>query len=318
MNSIEGYLRALLGRFRQVAPPESPVDARDYRSPVDAYWNVHTVNSVALTSAWQSERYLKWRFAQYPLFREFMQLWGGHEGETILDYGCGPGDDTVGFLLRSGARRVISVDVSQKALDLARARIALHGDAARRSELLLVSDADPKIPLADGTVDYVHCGGVLHHTSDPQTILREFRRVLTPTGRACVMVYNRDSLWYHLYTAYERMVLRGDFAGMSVDAAFALNTDGPVCPVSRCYSAAEWIRVCAGAGFDAQFVGGYLSLRELELMRQHGAAAKTDPRLAEEHRRFIAGLSYDEHGYPLYAGKHAGIGGVYRLAKRAS
>jgi len=27
---------------------------------------------VALTSAWQPERYLKWRFAQYPLFRELI------------------------------------------------------------------------------------------------------------------------------------------------------------------------------------------------------------------------------------------------------
>ena len=92
---------------------------------VDRYWSSHTVNSTPFRSASASEKYLEWRFAEYPLFREFMGLWGDHTGHVVLDYGCGPGNDVTGFLLYSGADRVVGVDVSKKALELARARIEL-------------------------------------------------------------------------------------------------------------------------------------------------------------------------------------------------
>ena len=111
------------------------------------YWSRHTVNSRPFKSAGESEAYLAWRFQQYPLFREFMDLWGDHDGQTILDYGCGPGDDVTGFLLHTGARRVIGLDVSPKALDLTHRRLQLHEIDPGRYDLIKVSDATPSIPL---------------------------------------------------------------------------------------------------------------------------------------------------------------------------
>jgi SAM-dependent methyltransferase len=192
----------------------------------------------------------------------------------------------------------------------------LHKIPAERYALIRVSDARPVLPIADASIDYVYCEGVLHHTSHPETILREFWRVLKPGGRACIMVYNRNSVWLHLYTAYDRMILKGDFRDMSLDQAFARNTDGEACPISRCYSPEEWKAICAGAGFDVEYVGGYLSLHELDLLGRLGKRAIGDPRLEDVHRSFLASLEYDDHGYPMSAGKHAGIGGVYRLLKR--
>ena len=46
-------------------------------------------------------------FDDYPLFREFAHPWGDHDGEVVLDYGCGPGNDVTGFLLHTKAKRVI-------------------------------------------------------------------------------------------------------------------------------------------------------------------------------------------------------------------
>lgn len=287
----------------------------DGRSEVDRYWSRHTVNSKPFKSAEESIAYLEWRFDQYPLYREFMDLWGEHDGQTLLDFGCGPGNDVTGFLLYTGASRVIGIDVSPKALGLARRRLDLHGVDPDRFELLLSSDASPTVPLEDESVDYFQSSGVLHHTSEPEALLRELYRVLRPGGEGRVMVYNYDSVWLHLYTAYVKMELQGSFAGLSVREAFGRNTDGERCPIARCYTPAEFGALCERAGFSWEFVGGYPARYELELLEQHGEAAVDSPELAEEHRTFLRELERDELGYPVFRGKHAGVGGVYRLRR---
>jgi ubiquinone/menaquinone biosynthesis C-methylase UbiE len=282
-------------------------------TPVDRYWSGHTVRSDRFRSAQESLDYLEHRFDLYPLFREFMGLWGDHSGETVLDYGCGPGNDLVGFAVYAKPQHVIGVDVSHKALRLAASRLELHGVEPDRVELLQVSDSSTTLPVADGRVDYVHCAGVLHHTSDPVAIMREFRRVLSDGGRGCVMVYNRDSVWLHLYTAYIRMIAQGDFAGLTIEEAFTRNTDGPECPIARCYRPDEFSSLAGEAGFTATYRGGYLSRDELGWLAEHRDAALESPALAEEHKRFLRELEADAEGLPMYGGFHAGIGGVYEL-----
>jgi SAM-dependent methyltransferase len=285
----------------------------DATTPVDEYWSRHTVNSKPFTSADESSAYLAWRFEQYPLYKEFMNLWGDHDGQTVLDYGCGPGDDTTGLLLYSRAAKVIGIDVSPKALDLTRRRLNLHGIDLQRVDLILSSDASTSVPLETASVDYFQSSGVLHHTSHPDALLKELRRVLRPGGDARVMVYNYDSVWLHLYTAYVKMELEGAFSGLSVREAFARNTDGEECPIARSYTPAEFGALCEEAGFAWEFIGGYPARYELELLREHGEAAIGSPRLAEEHRDFLRRLELDKQGYPLYRGAHAGVGGVYHL-----
>jgi SAM-dependent methyltransferase len=284
-------------------------------TPVDAYWGRHTVNSKPFASAADSERYLQWRFEQYPLFREFMEMWGEHEDKVVLDYGCGPGDDLVGFLLYSRARKVIGVDVSPTALRLAQRRLALHRVDRARVELIRTGDGAVELPLQDGLIDYVNCGGVLHHTTEPKGILAELHRVLRRGGTARIMVYNRDSVWFHLYVAYVKVILEGAFPGLSVEEAFARSTDGMDCPISRCYRPEDFLRLVAGAGFDATYLGGYLSRWELGCLAEHGAAAREDSRLGIEHREFLRSLEFDVRGLPRYRGKHAGIGGTYAARK---
>lgn len=318
--ALRRYLLACRTMGTQLAPVVNAQSGEE-RTEVDSYWGVHTVNSLPFVSAGESLRYLEWRFQEYPLCREFMDLWGKHDGEVILDYGCGPGNDVVGFLVNTGARQVIGMDVSARALDLTRRRLALHaaeqnGASAPRVRLVQINDSTPTVPLPDQSVDYVHSAGVLHHTSHPQKLLAEFFRVLRPGGRVCVMVYNRDSLWVHLCTAYVRMIVEGAFAGMSLEEAFRRNTDGPACPVARCYSGSEFLALCRQAGFEGQYMGGHLSQNELECQRKFGAQAIADRRLALEHRMFLKGLTNDANGYPLHQGKHAGVGGVYQLRKK--
>lgn len=282
---------------------------------VDSYWGGHTVNSAPFTTKQQSLEYLEWRFDQYPRFRETMVLWGDHKNQVILDYGCGPGNDITGFLSYSNAQKVIGMDVSEKALILARKRLSLHKFDPHRFELLKVSDAEPKIPLPDQVIDYIYCEGVLHHTSHPGEILSEFHRILKPGGNACIMVYNRKSIWLHLYVAYEKMVVQNAFPGFDLNDAFARSTDGEACPISRCYDSEDFKAICANAGFKAEFVGGYLSIFEIDLLKKSLNRALDDPRLPEEHKIFLKRLTYDTEGLPYFEDKYAGIGGVYNLQR---
>ncbi|RNC66001.1 MAG: methyltransferase domain-containing protein [Desulfuromonadales bacterium] len=283
---------------------------------VDSYWNNFTVLAPSFASEEESLRYLEWRFDQYPYFREFMGLYGNHTGEVIVDYGCGPGNDVVGFLAHSRAAKVIGIDVSAKALALARKRLELHRVPSERVQLIQVSDAVASIPLPTGSVDYVLCEGVLHHTSDPVGIMREFARILKPGGSSSIMIYNRDSIWFHLYTAYQRMILENAFPGLSIDEAFTRNIDGDDCPIADAYTQDTFTAMCHEAGFLADYMGGYLSKLEMDALQAYYGQALADPRLADVHKTFLRELSFDGNGYPLYRGKHAGVGGVFRLRRR--
>jgi ubiquinone/menaquinone biosynthesis C-methylase UbiE len=301
---------------RRAAPawPGPPIRAADEAeaTSVQEYWTVHTVNSTRFRNARDSERYLERRARQYPLFREYMDVPGDHAGEVVLDYGCGPGDDLVELSVRSGAARVVGADTSRTALELAGARLALHEEAAGRVELLHVPDAAVAIPLADGSVDYVHCGGVIHHTSDPGAILRELRRVTRRGGKGRIMVYNRHSVWFQLHVPYRLQLRSGRYGSLSVEEAFRRTTDGEDCPISRAYVPATFVEMCRAAGFDATFIGGYFHRAELRWVRS-APRALADERLSGEHRDFLRSLQRDERGLPCYDGHHAGIGGCYAL-----
>lgn len=318
MSVVKSFLKrmgALLKRNELVpAFPIQQIEGYDSTS-VDTYWEGFTVQALPFKSAQESLDYLEWRFEQYPLFREFMDLYGEHDGQVVLDYGCGPGNDLVGFLTHTKASKVIGIDISAKALHIAANRLALHHPAPERVELIQTRDANTTIPLDDSSVDYIYCEGVLHHTSYPDAILQEFHRVLKPASQACIMVYNRHSLWFHLHTAYVKKVLEHAFQDLSLEDAFAKTTDSEACPVARCYTPEAFLTLCHQAGFQADYAGGYLSLHELTILRELGSQAMADKRLAVEHRAFLKTLQYDSNAYPMYDGKHAGIGGVYHLKK---
>ena len=150
---VRSLRTAALRRFERSRDERGPlpavklVDDRD--TTVDAYWTRHTINSTPFATAEGSEAYLEWRFDEYPLFREFSGLWGDHAGETVLDYGCGPGNDLTGLALHSGAAILIGLDVSPTALGLAAQRLALHHVDPSRVSLQQVRDGHPEIPLED-------------------------------------------------------------------------------------------------------------------------------------------------------------------------
>lgn len=280
--------------------------------PIEAFWTRHTVRDEPFTSPKESLDYLEWRSGEYPLFHSLMGLWGDHASDTVLDFGCGPANDLVGFLVHGRAKRAIGVDVSATSLALAGRRLALHGiDPSRYS--LIKASSDPRLSVPSESVDYIYSQGVLHHTANPQAILSEFYRVLRHGGSASVMVYNRDSLYLHLYVAYQLQIKDGAFSDRTVDEAFRSSTDGQDCPVSIAFRPDEFIGMCRAAGFTSEYRGGYFSSLELDLWRKDGTDAMDDERLAVEHRVFLQSLKPGV--FPMLNSLPVGIGGVFRLCK---
>lgn len=282
---------------------------------VDEYWSQHTVNSRPFVSARQVRRYLEWRFREYPKFRELSGLWGGHAGQRIVDYGCGPGNDLAGYYLYGRPASLVGFDISAKSLRLAAHRLSLLGAKPNEVRLIQLHDDLPTIPLPDGSVDHVNSQGVLHHTSNPDAILREFVRILRPGGTATVMVYNRNSIWYHLYVPYELIIVQGAYPGFSVDEVFPRTTDGPDCPLARNYAPDEFGDIARAVGFHVEYAGGFLSSTEVDCIARYGSVALTDERLDQRHRMFLGSLATDADGLPKENGRYAGIGGTYHLRR---
>jgi SAM-dependent methyltransferase len=106
-------------------------------------------------------------------------------GGSVLDVGCGPGTITADLAERVSPGRVTAVEVTEAALDLARAEARARGVTNIDFVVADVHDLD----LPDARFDVVHAHQVLQHVADPVRALREMRRVCVPGGTVAV----RDS-----------------------------------------------------------------------------------------------------------------------------
>lgn len=120
-------------------------------------------------------------------------------GKDVLEIGCGIGTDSVNFV-RNGANLTI-VELSTESLALTKKRLALdhlqatfiNGNAEALDELL----------PAGKQFDLIYSFGVIHHTPNPERIIKAIGRRLKPGGELRIMVYARHS-WkvFWIYARY--------------------------------------------------------------------------------------------------------------------
>jgi SAM-dependent methyltransferase len=306
---IKDWLRKIAAK----APPAATARIVDVATPaldaVEDYWTSHNVtNHRIFGSAQASLDDFHWRNAQEFHYIDLMPV-SRADQLRVLDFGCGPGYDLVGFATQSKPARLVGVDVSRSSLAEARQRLALHEVAP---ELLHHNINVGALPFEDGSFDLVHSSGVLHHMSDVSVGLRELRRLVKAGGIAQIMVYNYASLWLHLYVAYQRQIVDGIGGDDDIADAFRASTDGPDCPISRAYKRDEFADLAQVAGFALESFGVAVGVFEMSLLPRRFDAIM-NPQLRPESRDFLTNLTFDTQGLPLSQGVHAGINGCYRF-----
>ena len=184
--------------------------------------------------------------------REFVRRWIARArppqpSDTLLDCGAGTGS----FAAEMEAQcRVLVLDDHEEALRLLRARF--------RPEQIL-SLAGDRVPLPDGSLEYVTALDVLEHVPDDAAVVRGFHRLLKPGGLAVVTVPASMALWsdwdvaLHHFRRYDRAGLRALFPAAQWDTVYVNYTNVPVYPaVWAVRKWRAWRKPAAGAGGGAR------------------------------------------------------------------
>jgi SAM-dependent methyltransferase len=129
------------------------------------------------------------------------------ENKTLLDAGCGTGENTWTWnRILDPSARIIAVDLSKTSV-----RIAQPGpaDAPRHPSFAVSSLLD--LGLADHSIDLIFCGGVLHHTPDPERGFTELMRILKPGGYIVLVLYHKyGRAWHRLRRAIVNLIAGDD------------------------------------------------------------------------------------------------------------
>ncbi len=139
-------------------------------------------------------------------------------GDTVLDAACGLGYGSYLIRQKGCSSGVVGVDSSEYAVEYARANFAELDPAL---EFKLGSLPECLSHYQDGSFDAIISFETLEHVEDPEALLCEFKRLLSPGGRVIVSVPNdwtddsgKDPNPYHLHVySFEKLhnQISGDF-----------------------------------------------------------------------------------------------------------
>lgn len=136
-------------------------------------------------------------------------LIGDLRGKTFLDIGCGSGLFSL-CAHRAGARQVVSIDVDPDAVAATRELWSRAGGPETWT-VLHRSILDPQAVAELAPAQVVYSWGVLHHTGDMYTAIRNAAGLVERGGLFAIAIYNRVSdgpltseRWLRIKRAYNR------------------------------------------------------------------------------------------------------------------
>ena len=131
-------------------------------------------------------------FLNNPIRRKFspperlIEKLGIKPDAVVLDFGCGPGFFLVPAAKTAG--KAIGADVSARMLERA------GNYAKKRGVSVELIDSDGRsVKLPDESVDLIFLVHVFHEIDDKPLVLKEFLRILKPSGRLAIVERSKDS-----------------------------------------------------------------------------------------------------------------------------
>ena len=119
------------------------------------------------------------RWIQSP--KELIEKLGFTPNNRVMDFGCGPGFFTIE--LAKSAKSVVAVDVSPEMLKKAQNK----AKKSRVENVQFLQSDGKTLQLEEISVDLILLMTVFHEVGDGATVLKEFSRVLKPTGRLTIV-----------------------------------------------------------------------------------------------------------------------------------
>jgi ubiquinone/menaquinone biosynthesis C-methylase UbiE len=176
--------------------------------------------------------------AFYPYLAQYV-LKEDLRDKKVLEIGLGYG--TLGSFLVSQRCDYCGIDIANGPLGMMRYRLSCPGpDQASQ----LQKGSALELPYKSESFDYVYTIGCLHHTGNLTKSVSEVHRVLKPSGKAIVMLYNRHS--YRQILQVPLIRLRSLFSGSEqrefarrVRALYDTNESGEAAPHTDYVSRAE-------------------------------------------------------------------------------
>lgn len=113
-----------------------------------------------------------------PENRFILQQLGNVSGKSLLDLGCGAGENSVYFA--SQGANCVAADYSPGMVEVA-LKLAAANQVPVSGRVINAMEID----YPDHSFDIVYASNLLHHIPDPCQTIREAHRVLKPGGRFC-------------------------------------------------------------------------------------------------------------------------------------
>ncbi len=169
---------------------------------VREFWNAKPCDSELSEQDNKSkEYYLEIENDRYKYQYHILKIldWLDWNNKKVLEIGTGVGTDARQIIKRGGIYTGINID--QGSVEVTAQALKTFGLSGN----VKVSSAT-NIFLEDNSVDIVYSFGVLHHIPDVTTAIDEIKRVLKPGGELLIMMYNRDSINYHVEIKFLRKI----------------------------------------------------------------------------------------------------------------
>jgi len=116
--------------------------------------------------------------------RKPLERAGIKEGQTILDFGCGPGHYAIAAAKMVGAKgKVYALDIHPLAVRSVEKKAKKEG---LTNITTILSDKDTGLP--DQSIDVALAYDMIHMVNDKQALARELYRVLKPNGLLSIIV----------------------------------------------------------------------------------------------------------------------------------